>query len=138
MITLSRLARTKQLFVTNQRHEHLTLIKRKTHYALGNERPKDAITSAIQMVADLETPTRQWTKVAVLSTFPFPMQQNFTISIYSRTILGGELTNKFQTPVEFLSQRIYAIILNLINKHQVLLSPHAQFRVGPADRFTNA
>lgn len=45
---------------------------KKTHYALGNERPREAITSAMQIVADLETPTRQWTKVAVLSDFPFP------------------------------------------------------------------
>ena len=30
-----------------------------THYALGKDKPRVAITSAIQMVADLETPTRQ-------------------------------------------------------------------------------
>lgn len=30
-----------------------------THYALGKDSPRVAITSAIQIVADLETPTRQ-------------------------------------------------------------------------------
>jgi hypothetical protein len=43
-----------------------------TYYALGNDRPIDFITSAMQIVADLETPTRQCTKVAVPSDFPFP------------------------------------------------------------------
>lgn len=30
------------------------------------------MTSAMQIVADRETPTRQWTKVAVPRNFPFP------------------------------------------------------------------
>lgn len=34
-------------------------------YARGNERCSARITSAMQMVALLETPTRQWTSVAV-------------------------------------------------------------------------
>jgi hypothetical protein len=51
MITLSRRARTKQ-------------------YARGNENPIDRITSAMQMVALRETPTRQWTSVAVLFALP--------------------------------------------------------------------
>lgn len=38
----------------------------------------DAITSAIQIVADLETPTRQCTKVALASHLPLPV-----------TVLGG-------------------------------------------------
>jgi hypothetical protein len=40
MMTFSRRARTKQ-------------------YARGKESPKDRITSAMQIVADRETPTRQ-------------------------------------------------------------------------------
>ncbi len=57
MMTFSRLARTKQ-------------------YARGNESPKERITSAIQMVADLETPTRQWTSVAV----PFSLPRSPSVS----------------------------------------------------------
>lgn len=52
MITFKRLARTKQ-------------------YARGNDKPSSFITSAMQMVADLETPTRQWTSVAVPFLRPF-------------------------------------------------------------------
>lgn len=32
------------------------------------------MTSAMQMVADLETPTRQWTNVADLSALPFSIE----------------------------------------------------------------
>lgn len=46
-------------------------LKVKAYYALGNERPVAFMTSAMQMVADLETPTRQCTSVAVPSCFPF-------------------------------------------------------------------
>lgn len=45
-----------------------------TYYARGKERLRDAITSAIQIVADLETPTRQCTKVAAPSHFPLPRE----------------------------------------------------------------
>ena len=51
MMTFSRRARTKQ-------------------YARGKERPRVRITSAMQMVAERETPTRQWTSVAVPLAFP--------------------------------------------------------------------
>ena len=44
------------VLATNQEGDHR---KDQTHYARGKERFNDAITSAIQMVADLETPTRQ-------------------------------------------------------------------------------
>jgi len=50
-MTLSRLARTKQ-------------------YARGKERPRVRMTSAMQIVADRDTPTRQCTSVAVLFAFP--------------------------------------------------------------------
>ena len=55
MMTFNRLARTKQ-------------------YARGNDSPKERITSAMQIVADLETPTRQWTSVAV--PFALPRSKN--------------------------------------------------------------
>lgn len=35
------------------------MILLETYYARGNERPLEAMTSAMQMLADLETPTRQ-------------------------------------------------------------------------------
>jgi hypothetical protein len=50
-MTFSRRARTKQ-------------------YARGNDRPNDLITSAIQIVAERDTPTRQCTNVAVLFARP--------------------------------------------------------------------
>lgn len=40
------------------------------YYALGKDRFIVFMTSAIHIVADLETPTRQCTKVAVPSNFP--------------------------------------------------------------------
>lgn len=42
----------------------------RTHYARGKDMPSEAITSAMQIVADRETPTRQCTRVAVSSVFP--------------------------------------------------------------------
>jgi hypothetical protein len=50
----------------------LSLRARTKQYALGKDRLREAITSAIQIVADRETPTRQWTNVAAPSCFPFP------------------------------------------------------------------
>lgn len=72
IITLSRLARTKQLFAIVLVLSFINDESAGTHYARGNVRSKEAITSAMQIVADLETPTRQWTRVALLSDFPFP------------------------------------------------------------------
>ena len=40
-------------------------------YARGKERCRLDIASAMQMVAERETPTRQWTRVAVDAAFPF-------------------------------------------------------------------
>ena len=42
-----------------------------TYYARGKEYFNEDMTSAMQIVADLETPTRQWTNVADLSALPF-------------------------------------------------------------------
>ena len=80
MITFNRLARTKQLgeVVLSDNGAHIIDKYAKgftaayAYYALGKDSPSDAMTSAIQMVADLETPTRQCTRVAVESDFPFP------------------------------------------------------------------
>lgn len=44
---------------------------RQTHYARGNERPSSFITSAMQIVAERDTPTLQWTSVAVPALRPF-------------------------------------------------------------------
>lgn len=61
MITFKRRARTKQLVAC----KHLVLEgKSKTYYALGKLRPISFMTSAMQMVADLLTPTLQCTRVA--------------------------------------------------------------------------
>lgn len=57
MMTFKRLARTKQ-------------------YALGKDSPSSFITSAMQMVADRETPTLQWTKVAVPALRPFSVRRS--------------------------------------------------------------
>ena len=69
-MTFNRLARTKQLCVSLATVP--TTVKRSTYYALGKLKPIVAITSAIHIVADRLTPTRQCTKVAVFSSFPFP------------------------------------------------------------------
>ena len=37
------------------------------------------MTSAMQIVADLETPTRQWTRVAVFSCLPLSVTNNVSI-----------------------------------------------------------
>lgn len=70
MITLSRLARTKQL--AQQLAKSSSRRQIFTYYALGKDRPKEAMTSAMQIVADRETPTRQCTSVAAPSYFPLP------------------------------------------------------------------
>lgn len=47
------------------------LLARTKQYARGNDKPSSFITSAIQMVADLDTPTRQCTSVLVPFRRPF-------------------------------------------------------------------
>lgn len=83
MMTFSRRARTKQLLMSRRlggfgQSGHKSRRRSETYYALGNERPMAFMTSAMQMVADLETPTRQCTSVAVPSFSPFSV----TISVY--------------------------------------------------------
>jgi hypothetical protein len=46
--------------------------RRETYYARGKLNPWEAMTSAMQIVAERETPTRQWTRVAVPSDLPRP------------------------------------------------------------------
>lgn len=75
MMTFSRRARTKQLGALVS---HMCIgwtARICTHYARGKDISSDDMTSAMHMVADRETPTRQWTKVAFPSTFPFPVVQ---------------------------------------------------------------
>lgn len=43
----------------------------RTYYARGKDMRSETMTSAMQIVADRETPTRQCTRVAVPSNFPF-------------------------------------------------------------------
>lgn len=43
------------------------------YYARGNERPISFITSAIHIVAERDTPTRQWTRVASPAALPASM-----------------------------------------------------------------
>jgi len=66
MMTFSRLARTKQ-------------------YARGYDSPDSFITSAMQMVADRETPTRQCTKVAVPLRRPFSAKLLAEVFAWTRT-----------------------------------------------------
>ena len=96
MMTFSRRARTKQ-------------------YARGNDKPSSFITSAMQMVADRETPTLQCTKVAVPSLRPFSDETSVRTRS-SRLGLGMRLTNKLQTPPKLIRKRVNTIILDLIHK----------------------
>lgn len=91
MITFKRLARTKQ-------------------YARGNDKPSSFITSAMQIVADLETPTRQCTSVAV------PFLRPFSAVDVSECTHGDEmpLTDKLQTSAKFLGERIDSVVLYLV------------------------
>jgi hypothetical protein len=70
-MTLSRLARTKQLPLVS--HCGPCCLGW-TYYARGNESRDEDMTSAMQMVADLETPTRQCTNVAIPSDLPFSIR----------------------------------------------------------------
>jgi hypothetical protein len=57
MITFSRRALTKQLHFMSMA---VTMLGTKgTYYARGKDRPISFMTSAMQIVADRETPTRQ-------------------------------------------------------------------------------
>lgn len=73
MITFSRLARTKQ-------------------YARGKERLRLRITSAMQIVAERETPTRQWTRVAVF--FALPRSKVLLANAFSVGGKGEKFTNE--------------------------------------------
>lgn len=69
MITFNRRARTKQLeHNVNRFQDKQDLIV--TYYARGKDKPSSFITSAMHIVADRDTPTRQWTRVAPPSAFP--------------------------------------------------------------------
>lgn len=69
MMTFRRRARTKQLHsLVNFARKCMGIGCR--YYARGKDMSSDAITSAIHIVADRETPTRQCTSVAVPARFP--------------------------------------------------------------------
>lgn len=114
-MTFNRLALTKQ-------------------YARGNESPKERITSAIQIVADLETPTRQWTSVAVPFALPRSMRTVRNGSFYER----GWLTYEFQAPLKLLGQRVNTVVLYPLYNHYVIVSPSAQFSIFPNSSFSYA
>lgn len=67
MMTFKRLARTKQLLKSVNVLDSCVGF---AYYARGKESPSSFITSAMQIVADLETPTRQCTRVAPPSALP--------------------------------------------------------------------
>ena len=52
-------------------------------YARGKERWRLAMTSAMQMVAERETPTRQWTRVAVEASFPRAMRMSVRALLFT-------------------------------------------------------
>lgn len=60
-MTFNRRARTKQLWNFSNVPGNVQI--RGTHYARGRDRPSDRITSAMQIVAERDTPTRQCTSV---------------------------------------------------------------------------
>lgn len=66
-MTFSRRARTKQLCRVSRVAIQVNV---STYYARGKDKPSSFMTSAMQMVADRETPTRQCTSVAPASNFP--------------------------------------------------------------------
>lgn len=53
----------------------------RTYYARGKDSFKEDMTSAMHMVADRETPTRQWTSVADLSALPFSVETKSTTKL---------------------------------------------------------
>src|SRR5271155_429781 len=97
-----------------------------------------AITSAIQIVADLETPTRQCTSVAEWSAFPRPAHIVGHQKSKRKLRSGVALTNEFQTPLKLARQWIDTIILHSINHHQILPIPLLMLALHPANRLSNA
>lgn len=79
MMTFSLLARTKQLLLVSFLPSYE--VGGETYYARGNDSFKEDMTSAMQMVADLETPTRQWTNVADLSALPASVKSSQSLKL---------------------------------------------------------
>lgn len=69
MMTFRRRARTKQLHLLVRVAWKCMGIGFR-YYARGKDMSSEAITSAMHIVADRETPTRQCTRVAVPARFP--------------------------------------------------------------------
>lgn len=64
----------------------------RTYYARGNDSFKEDMTSAMQIVADRETPTRQWTNVADLSVLPFSVETKSVMETHTHRMI--QLTDK--------------------------------------------
>lgn len=97
------------------------------------------MTSAMQMVADLETPTRQWTKVAVPSDLPFSvLGVSFVVKLLVLRCCGQPHTDKVQTSVKLVREWINPVILHAIDIKHVLPAPATQVSFGPANGLTDA
>lgn len=60
-----------------------------TYYARGKDRPSSFMTSAIHIVAERDTPTRQCTSVAVPSSLPFSVfAKGLAVSSLITALLG--------------------------------------------------
>lgn len=96
MMTFNLLARTKQLFSSediSSRKDIGSAEVEWTYKASGRLRPCVAMISAMQTVADRETPTRQWTNV--IMPFFLPCSDNLgfpSILVFSESNSSGEKT----------------------------------------------
>jgi len=86
MMTLSLLARTKQLEPVSGGID-VSIVDLETYYARGNDKPNSFITSAIHIVAERDTPTRQCTSVAVPSSLPFSVFERRQLASLTITAL---------------------------------------------------
>lgn len=93
------------------------------------------MTSAMQIVAERETPTRQWTSVAEPSDLLFPVE---LVSWDKGVRVEHRLTNKIEASLEFLHQRIYTIVLYSVDEKKVLWSPAIYLGLRPICGFSNA
>ena len=109
--------------------------RRAAYYARGKDIRNEDITSAMQMVADRDTPTRQWTRVAVPSSFPCAVK--FYLALNSWVWNRSNPTDKLQTSLKETHQRVDSVILYAVDQEYVLGSPALLLRFGPVDRFSD-
>lgn len=89
----------------------------------------------MQMVALRETPTRQWTRVAV------PFRRPRSGGGVSVLKIGGgreKYTDKLQTPLKLVRQRVDAIVLHALHDARILLAPLLQLAVAPHGHLAHA